>query len=221
MCRTRADGGYRCSIIQSISLGFKALTENQTRFLPAPSLLFGAPPNLQNITRASPGRGRGETWSGREGRIHHNNSCFQITTTWGRVVGYILWVERDRGCSFIYLHSQHRGVRVHARVCVCVTRSVIAHLHRKKAWGHPPYNTTVALTCTNYEYVKKGRFNPPKHYNECSKHRRSYRVGVTFLFIHSHRGHLCMGAIMLRAISSMQISILCGREESIGCAGNM
>lgn len=65
------------------------------------------PSQLQNITRTSLGRSRGETWSGREGRIHHNNSCFQITTTWGRGVGYILWVERDHGCSFIYLHSQH------------------------------------------------------------------------------------------------------------------
>lgn len=73
---------------------------------------------LQNITGASPGRHRGETWSGREGRIHHNNSCFQITTTWGRGVGYILWVEWDHGCSFIYLHSQHWCVCV--RVCVCV-----------------------------------------------------------------------------------------------------
>ena len=87
---------------------------------PNPSTLPPTPlPTAKNITRASPGRSRGETWSGREGRIHHNNSCFQITTTWGRVVGYILWAERDRGCSFIYLHSQHWGVCACKRVCVC------------------------------------------------------------------------------------------------------
>lgn len=135
----------------------------RTRRGPPPSTLSPTPlPTAKNITRASPGRSRGETWSGREGWIHHNNSCFQITTTWGRVVGYILWVERDRGCSFIYLHSQHWGVCACKRVCVCVTRSVIAHfiLTQDRARGHqslcrvPRPVTPRRVTRAHAEYVK-------------------------------------------------------------------
>lgn len=183
------------------------------------------PPSRKNITRASPGRSRGETWSGREARIHHNNSCFQITTTWGRVVGYILWVERDHGCSFIYLHSQHWGVCVCVLVCVCdkLSHSSLStftgtRLRSLVTLQSSETSATASHVC-RWWVCKNNQFHASKYYNECMKHRKSYWVGLmpfTFPFTRFHRCHFSTGTIMLRAISYFKYAnINAGQPQTV------
>lgn len=201
----------QCSIIQSITLGFKALTvKNSTSFLPPsplPSLSKRPPPPLcENITGTSPVRNRGETWSGREGWIHHNNSCFQITTTWGRGVGDILWAMRDCGCSFIYLHRQHRCV------FVCETRSVITPFfsyQKRPEVTSPPFQApscNAAAICVAKWWICKENINlfGPKVIMNVWVLEKSYWAGwmpFTSLFTPFHGSHFFAGVIMLRAIS--------------------
>lgn len=161
---------------------------------------------LQNITGASPGRHRGETWSGREGRIHHNNSCFQITTTWGRGVGYILWVEWDHGCSFIYLHSQHWCVCV--RVCVRVNSARVrqdASLPSSTCAGRERVQRSAEVTTScGLEEASEKKIRSLVSFQNAIMTFESSRSHLLFALpspCHFHRCHFSVGIIALRAIS--------------------
>lgn len=116
-----ADSGCRCSIIQSISLGFKGLTENST-WLPTYCLsVQGPPPNCENITRASPGK-RGEEKRDLE---EWGESTTTTAVSKSQQPGEGLWVifYGRRGTADVHLFIS----AVSTEVGVGTTRSVRVH----------------------------------------------------------------------------------------------
>lgn len=124
VCCTRPDGEYRCSIIQSISLGFKALTE--TRFLPPPPPPPPPPPSLQRPLPAAKYYQSlpGEQQRGKRDLEERGESSTTTAASKSQQPGEGVWVifYGWRGTADVHLFISTVSIDACARVCpsVCV-----------------------------------------------------------------------------------------------------
>lgn len=115
---TCTDSGYRCCSIQSISLGFKALTGNQTRLLSSHSPSLQHPSQPQKYYQSFPREKQRGNVIWKRGANPPQQQLFPNHNNLGKGCGlYFMGGEGPR--MFIYLSPQSALRCVCVLVCVC------------------------------------------------------------------------------------------------------